>query len=264
MSPAAATVVADVRTVARQVGYEQRTFWRTPQTALFIFALPILLMVMFNSLNEGNYLSALHHVPAVQYFVPSMLAYGLMSVCFVNLAISMAVRRETGILKRVRGTPLPPLSFLTSVVGNAVVVCLLDAALALTIGALAFHLHLPPGWLVPFGASLLVGVAAFSLLGLAISCFVPNAEAAPAIVNLPFLVLMVFSGAFYPFPPHSFVRKLADFFPVSHFIGSLFAPFDTAPGTPSFSGHDVAVVALWGVAGLVVAIRRFRFEPRQR
>jgi ABC-2 type transport system permease protein len=256
-------VVDDTRTIVRQVGYEQRSFWRTPQTALFIFALPIVFMVMFNSLNKGNHLHPLGGVSAVQYFVPSMLAYGLMSVCFVNLAIQMTVRREDGLLKRVRGTPLTPASFMSSVIGNVVVISAIDVAIALLIGKLAFSLRMPAQW-APFALSVVVGVVAFSALGLAISCFVPNAEAAPAIVNLPFLVLLVFSGAFYPFPKGSFVSHVANFFPVTHFIGSLYAPFDPLRTGSSFAGRDVLVVAIWGVVGAVIALRRFSWEPRRK
>ena len=257
------TVVDDTRTIVRQVGYEQRSFWRTPQTALFIFALPIVFMVMFNSLNKGNHLHPLGGVSAVQYFVPSMLAYGLMSVCFVNLAIQMTVRREEGLLKRVRGTPLPPASFMSSVVGSVLVISIIDVALALLIGKLAFSLRMPGNW-AAFAVSVVVGVVAFCCLGLAISCFVPNAEAAPAIVNLPFLVLLVFSGAFYPFPKGSFVSHVANFFPVTHFISSLFAPFDPLRSGSAFAARDVAVVAIWGAAGAVIALRRFSWEPRRK
>jgi ABC-2 type transport system permease protein len=256
-------VVDDTRTIVRQIGYEQRSFWRTPQTALFIFALPVVFMVMFNSLNKGNHLHPLGGVSAVQYFVPSMLAYGLMSVCFVNLAIQMTVRREDGLLKRVRGTPLPPASFMASVIGSVIVISVLDVAIALIVGKLAFSVRLPAHW-APFAFSVVVGVVAFSALGLAISCFVPNAEAAPAIVNLPFLVLLVFSGAFYPFPKGSFVSHVANFFPVTHFINSLFASFDPFRTGSNFAGRDVAVVAIWGVVGAVVALRRFSWEPRRK
>ncbi len=256
-------VVADGRTIVRQIGYEQRSFWRTPQTALFVFALPIIFMIMFNSLNKGNHLHTLGGVSAVQYFVPSMLAYGLMSVCFVNLAIQMAVRREEGLLKRVRGTPFPPGMFMASVVGNVLVISIIDVAIALLIGKLAFSLRLPSQW-APLVVAVTVGVISFSLLGLAISCFVPNAEAAPAIVNLPFLVLLVFSGAFYPFPKGSFVSHVANFFPVTHFIAALFAPFNPYRTGSAFAPHDLLVVAIWGVVGLVIALRRFTWEPRKQ
>jgi ABC-2 type transport system permease protein len=254
------TVLWDVRTVARQVGYEQRAFWRTPQSALFTFALPIVFMVMFASINSGNHLSALGGVPAVQYFIPSMLAYGVMSACFVNLAIGICFRRETGVLKRIRGTPLSPGAYMSSVVGNAFVISVCEVAVALVVGKLGYRIHFPSHWL-PFIVALAVGAFSFSLLGLAISSVVPNAESAPAIVNLPYLVLVIFSGAFYPFPPHSIVSRVASVFPVSHFIKALFAPFNTVPGAQPWQWHDLLIIGLWGLAGLVFTLRRFKWEP---
>ena len=165
--------------------------------------------------------------------------------------------------KRDHGTPIPPALFMASVVGNVLVISAIDVALALLIGKFAFSLQLPHHW-APFVVSVIVGVVAFSLLGLAIACFVPNAEAAPAIVNLPFLVLLVFSGAFYPFPKGSFVSHVANFFPVTHFIDSLFAPFDPLRAGSSFAGRDVLVVAIWGAVGGIVALRRFSWEPRRK
>jgi ABC-2 type transport system permease protein len=254
------TVLWDLRTVGRQVGYEQRSFWRTPQSALFTFALPVVFMVMFASINSGNQLSTLGGVPAVQYFVPSMLAYGVMSACFVNLAISICFRRETGVLKRIRGTPLSPLAYISSLLGNAVVISVTLVAVALAIGKLGYHIHFPSYW-VPFVVALAVGALSFSLLGFAVSSVVPNAEAAPAIVNLPYLVLVIFSGAFYPFPPHSIVSRVASVFPVSHFIKALFAPFNTVAGAQPWQWGDLLIVALWGLAGLLFTIRHFKWEP---
>jgi ABC-2 type transport system permease protein len=252
----------NVRTVVRQVGYEQRAFWRTPQSAVFTFALPVVFMVMFASINSGHHLSSLGGVSAVQYFIPSMLAYGVMSACFVNLAIGICFRRETGVLKRIRGTPLPAWAYLASVVGNAFVISILEVLVALAIGKLGYHIHFPSHW-VPFLVAVGVGACAFSALGLAISCVVPNAEAAPAVVNLPYLVLVIFSGAFYPFPPNSAIAKVTNFFPVSHFIHALFAPFNTVPGSSPWRWGDLLVVAIWGVAGLVFTLRRFSWEPKR-
>jgi ABC-2 type transport system permease protein len=260
VSTSAATLVDDGRTIVRQIGYEQRTFWRMPQSALFTFVLPILLLVMFSSLEKGSHFKSLGGVNAVQYFVPSMLAYAIMGVCFVNLAIQVTIRREDGLLKRVRGTPLPAGSFFASLVGNALVVSAIDVVVALAVGRLFFSVELPSEW-GPFLVAVVVGVCSFTALALAISSFIPNAEAAPAVVNLPFLVLVIFSGTFYPFPQGSFVSKVANFFPVQHFIKALFAPFSTVPGAPHAGWGNVLAVALWGVAGLLITFRRFKWEP---
>lgn len=259
----APSVAGDLRTVVRQIGFEQRAFWRTPQSALFTFALPVLLLIMFNTLEKGQHLTSADGVTAVQYFIPSMLAYGVMSASFVNLAITTCFRRESGVLKRWRGSPLPAWAFFASVVGSSLVIVVIDVVIALVVGRLAFGLHLPHDW-APLVLAVVVGGVTFAALGLAISSFVPNAEAAPAIVNLPYLVLVIFSGAFFPFPPHSSIQKVVAYFPVSHFIKALFAPFDLRPGVSPWAWHDLVVVAVWGAVGLFVTFRRFRWEPTRR
>jgi ABC-2 type transport system permease protein len=252
----------DTRTFVRQVRYEHRAFWRTPQSAVFTFALPVVFMVMFASINSGHTLTSLGGVSAIQYFIPSMLAYGIMSACFVNLAIGICFRRETGVLKRIRGTPIPAWLYLAALVGNAFVISILEVGVALAIGKLGYHIHLPSHW-VPFLLAVAVGACAFAALGLAVSTMVPNAEAAPAIVNLPYLVLVIFSGAFYPFPPHSLIARVTNFFPVSHFIRALFAPFNTVAGASPWRWGDLLVVGLWGLAGLAFTLRRFAWEPKR-
>jgi ABC-2 type transport system permease protein len=262
LRPAHATrgVVADTRTVARQINYEQRAFWRAPQSAIFTFALPLLLLVVFAGLYKGQTLPTRGGVSALQYFIPAMLAYGLMASCFVNLAIGVASRRELGLLKRVRGTPLAPWQYLASVVGNALVVGGTEVILGLLVARFGYSVHMPDA--LPFVVSVAVGAATFSLMGLAASTFVPSADSAPAIVNLPFFVLTFLSGVFYPFAHGSWLSKVAGYFPVAHFIDALFAPFDTLRGAKPWAWHDLFVLAIWGAVALFITVRRFTWEPR--
>jgi len=247
--------------VIRQIGYEQRTFWRTPASAIFTFALPVVFLVLFAGINKNTRLHSLGGIPGVQYLVPSLLAYGVMSACFVNLSITIVFRRDTGILKRTRGTPLPSWAFFAGVLGSALVVSTVMVAIALVVGRVFYDVRFPSHWL-PFIVALVVGALSFAMLGLGVSGLVPNAEAAPAVINVPFLILVIISGTFFPFPPHSLISKVADFFPVSHFIKAVFAPFnDVGFHQSPWALHSLLIVAIWGVVGVVLAVRRFRWEP---
>ena len=256
-----ASLRGDVLLIGRNIGYEQRAFWRNPQAAIFTFALPVMFLILFASLARGQHIKSLGHINAEQYYIPSILAYGVMSACFSNLAIGMTLRREMGLLKRVRGTPMPLWAYLSAVVGSALVVTVVQVVIALVIGRTVYGVHLPDEPL-PFVVALFLGAATFCTLGFAVSSFVPNAEAAPAIVNLPYLVLVIFSGTFYPLAQGTLLAKFVNFFPVSHFIKAMFAPFDTLPGHSPWAWRDLLVVAVWGVVGLLVTVRRFRWEPK--
>jgi ABC-2 type transport system permease protein len=259
---AAGGPLGDVVMLARQIGYEQRIFWRNPQRAIFTFALPVVLLVVFGGLDRGGTASSLGHINIEQYIIPSLLAYAVMNACFSNLAITLSLRRDSGILKRVRGTPLPLWAYFAGVVGSCVVVVALVVAIALVVGAAAYHVHLPTKWL-PFIVAVLLGTVVFCALGFAVAAIVPNADAAPAVVNLPYLVLVIFSGTFYPIAMTSTLYKVIGFFPVVHFIRALFAPFDDVGHASPWAGHDLLVLALWGLAAVAFTLRRFRWEPNR-
>lgn len=194
----------------------------------------------------------------IVYYTPTIIAYGVMSACFTNLAITATFRRDQGLLKRVRGTPITPVAYLGGMVANAVVVSVILAALILAFGSGVYGAGAPHQWL-GLVVAVLVGAAAFCALGLAFTAFIPNADAAPAIVNLVFFVLVVISGGFFPIASTSALAQVAQVFPLRHFIEACFAAFD--PGVHGFPWVDVGIMAAWGAAGLLAAARWFRWEP---
>lgn len=243
-----------------QLRYEQRSFWRNPAAAFFSFAFPIVLFVLFASIFNGTRESAVSGVKGIVYYTPTIIAYGVMSACFTNLAITATFRRDEGLLKRARGTPITPVAYLGGMVANAAVVSVILAALILAFGSGVYGAGAPRQWL-GLVVAVLVGAAAFCALGLAFTAVIPNADAAPAIVNLVFFVLVVISGGFFPISSTSVLSQVAQVFPLRHFIEACFAAFD--PRVHGLPWADVGVMAAWGAAGLLVAARWFRWEPRR-
>jgi ABC-2 type transport system permease protein len=197
------------------------------------------------------------------YYIPALTAFGVIGACFTNIAVSMTVRRDSGVLKRLRGTPLPGWVFMTGVIGSSIVIGILLTALTVGFGILVYGVHVPEhiGALV---LTLVVGSFVFCALGLAITAAIPNAEAAPAIVNAVLLPLVFISGTFFPVDSGSILARIAAYFPVRHFINGMFSAFDPLhmAGT-GVSRNDLLILAAWGVVGLAVAVRRFRWEPRR-
>lgn len=263
MSTPAGRVAGDAGMAVRQLRYEQLGFWRNRFGAMFTIGFSVVFLVLLAAGGATHRSAAIGGLNEIQYYVPGFAAYGVMSACYNNLAIQLVVRRETGLLKRLRLSPLPTPVLFVAVIGNAAVVSVLQVAVLLAIGRIAYHAQLPRAW-GPFVVAVLVGVACFSALGVAVSTVVPNQDSAGPIVSLVFFVLLFLSGLWFPLTPGSTLAELSNYFPIHHLIVAFFAPFDLRKGVSPWSWHDLLVVAIWGAAGLAVALRRFSFEPRRR
>jgi ABC-2 type transport system permease protein len=248
----------------RQVGFEQKSFWRNPASAFFAFLFPIIFLVVFATLFKGQTVQiGTVSTTYDNYYIPALVAFGVMGACFTNISIGLSLRRDNGILKRLRGTPLPTWAFITGVVGSSIIVSIILAVLTTGFGILVYGVHVPEH----FGAAaatIAVGALAFCALGMAMTIAIPNAEAAPAIVNGVFLPIVFISGTFFPVPSSSILAQIAQWFPVRHFIDGMFMAFD--PGHQSangFNGNDLLIMAAWGAGAVILAILRFRWEPRK-
>jgi ABC-2 type transport system permease protein len=245
--------------LVRQVGYEQKLYWRSPSSAVFTFAFPILLLVIFGTLNVGVTIRALGGITYNQYYVPGIVAFSVISACYTNLAIALCFRRDTGALKRLRGTPLPPWMFMAGTIGSSLVVSVLLAALTTLVGVLFYGVIFPGRW-TALALTLAVGAFCFCSLGLAMTVFISTATASPAIVNGLLFPVLFISGTFSPVEPTSVLGVIASIFPIRHFEQAVFAVFDPRG---IGSGIDVGALAwmlAWGVGGLLVAVRGFRWE----
>ncbi|MGZ5291461.1 MAG: ABC transporter permease [Actinomycetota bacterium] len=256
----------DAVRLARQVRSTNRAFWRNPAAALFTFAFPLMFLVIFTSLLGSGRLEVAPGVFIQQdrYYVAAMAVFAVISATFTNLAISITFNREAGILKRTRGTPLPSWVYLAGRVIHAMGIALLLVAITAAFGVVVYGADVPTGsLLLKYLVTVVAGAGAFSALGLATSSVVPNAEAAPAIVNAVILPLLFLSGIFIPLEEGSprWMVVVGDVFPVKHFAEAGRAAFYGAPY--AFEWSDVLVVVAWGVAGLIVAARFFSWEPRR-
>jgi len=255
--------VSDTGLLGSQLVLEQKRFWRNPTSAIFTFVFPIMFLVIFASLNSNDRIKNLGGIRFAQYYVPSIIAFGIFSACFVNLAISTPYRRETGLLKRVRATPLPPRIFLGGLVISTVLVGALLAIIITATGVVFYDVRFYSARLAALILTFVVATASCCALGLAVGTFVPNADAAPAVVNFIYFPIVFISGTFFPVNQKSVLARIASVFPVRHVILAVFAGFDPERSGASFEWGHLAVVAAWGAAGLVTAIRRFRWEPPQ-
>jgi ABC-2 type transport system permease protein len=254
--------LADVRLVGRQVHFEQLNFWLNPVAAFFTLGFSVVFLVLLGASAGSSHNHTIGGLRVIQYYVPGFIAYGVMAACFNSLSISLVVRRETGLLKRARLAPLPTWILLAAVFASTLVICVIQVVVLLAIGKIGYHVALPSAW-GAFVVALVVGAASFTSLGVAMSTFIPNQEAGGPVVSVVFFVLLFLSGLWYPIDPHSGLAQFASFFPVRHMILAVFAPFDfTRSGSP-WAWHDYLVMALWGAAGVVVALRRWSWSPRR-
>lgn len=251
-----------LRHAAFQLRYVNKTYWRNPTAAFFTFAFPLMLLVIFTSLlGNGHVLLFGRLLHQSTYYVAQMATFGVISACYTYVAISLALHRDFGVLKRVNGTPMPAAAYFIARVVHALLIGVLLVVLTAAFGRIAYQAEIPAGMtLVHFLVMLAVGAMAFSALAFAVTVVIPNSDAAAPVVQATMLPLLFLSGVFIPLGDNAagWVKWAGRIFPVRHFSNGMLAGF---LGTP-FRWSDVAVVAAWGVGGLAVAVRRFSWEPR--
>lgn len=245
--------MSDLALAVRQIGYENRAFWRNPPAAFFTFVFPLLFMVIFNVLFGAD---------AAGFFTPAIIVFGVVTATYTNLAMTVTIARDAGILKRIRGTPLPPWAYLAGRIGHAMAVALLLVGIVAAFGALAYGVEVPWAALPAILLLLAVSAAAFSALGLAVSGLIPNADAAPAVVNATILPVLFISNVFIQMEnAPDWLDAISHLLPVRHFADAMLELYasGTDAGVPWI---EIGVIALWGVIGVVVALRLFSWEPR--
>ena len=251
------------RLLLRQLRYERLAMTRNPAAAFFTFAFPLIFLVIFNLLfgNERIDIEG-GETNASTFYIPAIAAFAVINACYTGLAMSVSFARDQGQLKRVAGTPLPKGAYLGGKVLFLTLVAIALVAIVTAFGAAFYGVDAPRGTLPAFLVTLAVGAAAFAMLGLATTAFVPNADAAPAIVNAVILPLLFVSDVFIPLrdnaPP--WLGLLGDLFPVKHLSLALQASFNPFEDGSGFRPGHLAVIAAWGAAGALAALRWFRWE----
>jgi ABC-2 type transport system permease protein len=251
-----------LRMTLRQLHYELLSFWRNPVGSVFTVGFSVVFLVLLGASVGNSRIDFLGGVRTVAYYVPGFAAYGVMAACFNTLAVTLVFRREMGLLKRLRLSPLPAWAVLGSLFGNSVIVSGLQVVLLVVLGRYAYHVPFPRAPLA-LAAALLVGAVCFTALGVAMSCVIPNQDSAGPITAIVFFVLLFLAGLWYPLKPGSALARLSAYFPVRHLIVAVFDAFAAQRGTSAWAWHDLLVMLAWGVAGTIVGVRRFRWEPRR-
>ncbi|MFN2504903.1 MAG: ABC transporter permease [Acidimicrobiales bacterium] len=249
--------------IRHQYRYDQKQFWREPATVFFTVALPLIFLFIFVSIfgNEPTEVGD-HTVKGATYYVPGILTLAMVSATILNLAITFTILREKGLLKRVRSTPLPPWVYLAGRVLTATVVTILLVVTVTVIGRLVYGVTIPSNTLPGLVLTVIVGTASCCALGFALTTVIPSENAAPAVTNAVILPLYFFSGIFIPNEQiPSGMRVIGDLFPVKHLFQALLTAFDPATSGTGIAWTHLAVLAAWGVAGGIIAVRWFRWTP---
>ncbi len=253
------------RLVVHQLRYELLKFWRDPQAVFFTVALPVVFLVIFAAIFGNQTIDDRSGLKVSTYYVPGIIALGVMAASFVALAIGLVEQRERGVLKRLRATPLPASAYIASRAAIAFVLTALIAVILTLIGRVLYGVTIPtdraPGVLL----TLAVGTTAFCCLGFAVSGVIGSANAAPAVTNGIMLPLQMLSGIFFPVSqiPDA-VLTVAKVFPVYHLATGLLEGFDPNGAPGGIDPVALAVLASWGALGAVIAVRTFRWEPQAR
>lgn len=255
--------MSDASLAITQFTYDQRVFWRNPMYVFFTVIQPLIFLVIFVEV-FGNDTTRVGGdvIKLSTYYVPAIVSMSVVTATFFNLTIALTRMREGGILKRLRGTPLPPRIFLVGRVGTSLVVVALLVVLVTGIGHVAYGVALPTHTLPGVLLALFAGATAFSCLAFAVTAFVPSVDAAAPIVNVVMLPLLFISGVFIPSDQiPAGMRHAADVFPIKHLFDALLTGFDPSTSGAGVSWDDLAVIVAWGLFGFAVALRRFRWTP---
>ncbi len=265
---------ADRRLVWHQVRYQNKIFWRTPIAAFFTLVFPLMFLVVFTAVFGNDRIDELG-ITTAQFYAPALAVFAAASATYTNLAVSTAIVRDEGILKRVRGTPLPPWVYMTGRIGSAVWIALLAVTMMMSVGVVLFSVEIIGARLPAALAVFSVGVCCFAALGLTVAALVRDAESAPAVANATLLPLAFLSDIFIPaVDPSPWLEVAGNLFPLKHFAVAFSGAFNPTlsgdgwawsggPGEYAI-GEDLAVMALWGIAAVLVALRTFTWEPRGR
>jgi len=249
----------DLGLVLWQARYELRAFARNRGRGLFTFAFPLMFLVIFASLDKGAHIHQRGNIAYNDFFVPGILAYAVISTTFVNMAISTAILRDEGVLKRMQGTPLPRWAYVGGRVLSTAAIVLLMSVITLALGNIAYGVPIRVETLPAVIVALVLGTAAFTTLGIGIVRFIPNSEAAPAVVNLAVFPLTFISGIWFvtdSFP--KWLTDIAKIFPIHALADALQYAFDPRHTGAAFRGEDLRTLVIWFAVGTFLMVRFLR------
>ncbi|MGO9322054.1 MAG: ABC transporter permease [Solirubrobacteraceae bacterium] len=247
---------------AHQFRSDLSRFWRNPQSRYFTLLMPIVFLVIFATIFKGTTVVDGRRITITTFYVPGIMALGIISATFVNLTQTIVTQRENGEFKRLRGTPLPASIVIGSRAVVGVVVAVALSALLLLLGKLLYNVRVPQSTMLGLIVSVVVGAAAFACIAFAISSRISNAEAAAPALNITVLPLYFISGVFVPESQiPKVLRDIATVFPIHHLAQALRGTITQTHGTGIAAG-DLLIIAAWGLVSLLLAARTFQWSPR--
>lgn len=245
-----------------ETSLQTKLFFRSVAAAFFTLVLPLMFLLMLNFFIPDTPGA---EISASQYITPALAVFGMVTATFTNLAINTSMARDSGVLKRVAGTPLPMWVHLGGRITSAVGVGLLSVTLMLIAAWLFYDVEIAWSGMPLFFLLLVVGAAAFSALGLAVAAITPSARAAPAIANFVVLPLAFVSGIFFPLDDApGWLQTVAGLLPLEPLATPAIAAFNPGVGDAGFPWLDLGKLAIWFAIGLAVAVRFFTYEPAGR
>jgi ABC-2 type transport system permease protein len=248
----------DLGLLARQVRYEQRIFWRNRGRGLVTFVLPILFLVIFASLDRGERITSRGNIPYDDFFIPGILAYGVISTTFQSLAASTAILRDNGILKRMQGTPLPHWAYIAARIASATIVTGAMTLITLGLGVAVWSLHFSAAVLPGALLVLLLGTAALTTLGIGMARFLPNADSAQGILAVVVIPLTFISNVWFPYALPSVLSTIASIFPLRPLATGLQYAFDPRHHGVPIDAASLRTLAIWTVIGVYLMVRFLR------
>lgn len=256
------------RLALHQFRYDLRAFFRNRQSQFFTLGLPVLFLVIFASVFGGHGHSvkvAGGTIDTSISYVPGIMALGIIAAAFVNLVISVTAQRETGVLKRRRATPVPAGAIIAGRALTAVVTALGIAVVLLVVGWAAFGAHIPARTAPALALTIVVGAVSFCCLGFALASVIHDQDAAQPVTQAVMLPLYFISGVFVATSTlPRWIVNLASLFPVRHLAAALLTAYNPHTHGAGVAGPDLLIVAAWGAAGLVIALRRFSWNALGR
>ena len=255
--------MSTARLAAHQVRYATISYLRNPPAVFFGLLMPVIFLVIFATVFGNDTIESRGGISQSTYYVPGLVALGIVSTTFVNLAMALVVLRENRVLKRLRGTPLPASAFLAGRVATAVGMAAALTVVLLVIGRIAYGVDLPGATAPGVILSLVVGAAAFCSMGVAFSTLVPNEDAGPPVVNAVVLPLYFISGVFFPTDEApGWLNDVASVFPIKHLAEALLEAFEPGASAPGIAWGHLGIVAAWGIVGALAATFTFRWTPK--
>jgi ABC-2 type transport system permease protein len=249
----------EIRLAGFQTWLEQRSFWRNPEYVVFTFTLPMALLLVIGATKTWRPIQGTH-TSSVALFVGSILAFSVVVAAYGNLAARMAIARSEGVLKRIRTTPLRPVTYLAAQLASTLVVTLMAGATTIILGLAVYGAAPRPGGEPLLILGLVVGITCFASLGLALSTVIRSSDVAGPISNATYLPIAIVSGVFDPsMKLPGWLSRVVGLFPVKPLTNVLEDAYN--PTAHHFPAGDLGILAIWTVAGVLIAVRWFRWQP---